>query len=948
MLMVLTLPLAIAAALIQTRISPHAYQSRDSNSVPAPMAAAVRGLPNDFWADTVVGKRDFTEISPREIVPFKVFAPGGVVVDRSVDPGRMYVWDSGNNRILGIDLSACYDEDSPCDANIVIGQPSSGDYGACNLDSSFQTYPVRPPAAAATLCGVKEYTHTTLEDKSFSEMYVDQKGDLYVPDAYNNRILKYISPFTTDTIADEVWGQDDFTGNECNKTGNMYNHIYPNPTNSSICLQSDSDGNGVSFDSGGNMWVADGGNNRVLRFPKHFDGRVGKIANLVLGQPNFISRNRGNRMTDMNAPAGLGFGPDGSLYVSDKNNGRILVYSAPFTSGMAATRVLVDTLNNAFLQMDDQGRGVWALDFSGSGKMSLFDFNGTVVSYFTLPYHGGGSVGFDSQNNILVPMYEILNDVLRYTFGLPPERDRCAVHDGDITACNADPSCAYYLCSDRCWLEGTPLEIGCNIVPPGGGYNFSKSIFASGYNGYNLTSGKRLEHPSLTGVAVTDTQLIVADGRVLFWNNREQITDGQDPDGYVGADLITDIPNPGFSQAKADLDRRVWITRGSDVHVYQTPLTTRAAPITVITSPMATVDGASFAFQNVQGLAPTAHGEYLWLSDMANHRVFRIRQPLSDAPKVDIVLGQPNLTDTFCNQDPDDPRNTDPWGSPYRNNDRLDTFCYPQALSLDNNQNLFVSDHTVESAGNWRLLMFSKDLFPENNPIVFFDPPATKEFPREDLSKNNPYVHQVFEPAFNSQNVMVIGLNPYSGHRFLEYYLDPTRVNPQNPSDPEYAKPDGQFNDFYGWATAMTFDQRDNLYAYDSNRGQVRVYQTPFGPIPTPTPTPPGENGKLVITTTSLPIGIRFRRYRATVSGVEISPPRNTSLTLSALQLPDGLQMPPESCITSADREGNMSITCEISGKPSTAGTFSPLLILRDNHDKKTAKSLPLRIIRKP
>src|SRR5215831_5367803 len=67
-----------------------------------------RGTAGDKIADVEVGRRDFTEITPREVVPDKVSAPGGVIVDTTVSPGRAYVWDSGNNRILGLDLSTCY------------------------------------------------------------------------------------------------------------------------------------------------------------------------------------------------------------------------------------------------------------------------------------------------------------------------------------------------------------------------------------------------------------------------------------------------------------------------------------------------------------------------------------------------------------------------------------------------------------------------------------------------------------------------------------------------------------------------------------------------------------------------------------------------------------------------------------------------------------------------
>ena len=69
-----------------------------------PHSSPVRGVAGDLWADVVIGQPDFTQISPKSVVPFKVNNPTGVVVDRSVEPGRAYVWDSGNSRILGIDL----------------------------------------------------------------------------------------------------------------------------------------------------------------------------------------------------------------------------------------------------------------------------------------------------------------------------------------------------------------------------------------------------------------------------------------------------------------------------------------------------------------------------------------------------------------------------------------------------------------------------------------------------------------------------------------------------------------------------------------------------------------------------------------------------------------------------------------------------------------------------
>ncbi len=88
----------------------------------------IRGKSGDFWADVVIGKRDFGEVSAREIVDYKLNSPGGVIVDRKTNPGKAYIWDSGNSRIVGVDLAKCYSQNNtPCIADIVIGQPEKND-----------------------------------------------------------------------------------------------------------------------------------------------------------------------------------------------------------------------------------------------------------------------------------------------------------------------------------------------------------------------------------------------------------------------------------------------------------------------------------------------------------------------------------------------------------------------------------------------------------------------------------------------------------------------------------------------------------------------------------------------------------------------------------------------------------------------------------------------------
>ena len=113
-------------------------------------------------------------------------------------------------------------------------------------------------------------------------------GRIYVSDADNHRVLSWASAamFTNGQPADMVLGQPDFFSNAPNNGG---------VTAGSFFLPQ-----GVWVDEGGNLWVADAFNSRVLRFD---DPPVNDmLADLVIGQPDFTSN-------DQN----LGNGGDGPL-----------------------------------------------------------------------------------------------------------------------------------------------------------------------------------------------------------------------------------------------------------------------------------------------------------------------------------------------------------------------------------------------------------------------------------------------------------------------------------------------------------------------------------------------------------------------------------------------------------------------------------------------------------
>ena len=109
-----------------------------------------------------------------------------------------------------------------------------------------------------------------------------------------------------------------------------------------------------TFDSSGNLWLAEPGNNRVVKYPVDNLGMYGYYT-IALGQYNLGStwkNNGGISSTSLSSPNGLAFDSDGNLWVADFGNSRILKYpEANLATGGAATVAL----GQADLTSDAQG-----------------------------------------------------------------------------------------------------------------------------------------------------------------------------------------------------------------------------------------------------------------------------------------------------------------------------------------------------------------------------------------------------------------------------------------------------------------------------------------------------------------------------------------------------------------------------------------------------------------
>ncbi len=300
----------------------------------------------DDLADSVLGQEGFTtDYGPfAPVLADTLYDPAGAVIDP--DTGRLFISDLGNARVLSWPGSQAWGDGA--DADLVIGAPDFTTYfydseagrnlirpAGLALDSGGNLYVADADAGLVAIYAApfsNGMPASLLIQGLFNPLalHLDSQDNLYVADTFNHRVLFYATPLTSkETTPDRVFGQPDMDGTDPNAGGSISADTLHYPS-------------GLTLDEDDNLYVSDSQNHRVLVYLNPANGDT--TADVVFGQQGDFTTGEANRgglsAESLNYPYGLAVDVQGSLWVADSDNHRVLRYDAPLSSALAADLVI--------------------------------------------------------------------------------------------------------------------------------------------------------------------------------------------------------------------------------------------------------------------------------------------------------------------------------------------------------------------------------------------------------------------------------------------------------------------------------------------------------------------------------------------------------------------------------------------------------------------------------
>ena len=503
---------------------------------------------------------------------------------------------------------------------------------------------------------------------------------VYVSDTGNNRVLAWrnASSLSKGNFADLVIGQRnrDFTSTLAQGPGNA------NTLSTGLAVPG-----ALAVDRQGNLYVADTGNNRILRYPAPFN-QTGDLlqVDLVIGQKTVSSGRLANQglaaptsktlsfLTGAGAQVtGLAFDPAGNLWASDPFNNRVLRYPlsslSPNTPEPAADVVL--------------GQPDFTIGTPATGASVKQD---NRVNLF-----GPSSIAFDTRGNLYVA--DSLARVLYYV-GPFQGIGIAAARVLGVNPTNAQGQ----------QITPYPNNFTLGFINSSGSLTGNPNgIFTVGDNLFVVdTPAHRVVHyglpeswPAATNNIVSPPLIGAALGQLNFTSgkaNREKV----EPDATTLA-----LPTAGAALGNGS---EIWIVDTGNNRVLSfaqdSPLSYSSANRLVgqadfnLNQPNL-IEGREVNFGSFAGgvvFDRNSNPPHLYVADFANNRIlgFRDGRKVLPGQKADLVIGQPDMFHAVINY---------PNGSAGPLNDS--GLFGPTAVAVDANGNLIVADSL-----NSRLLRF--------------------------------------------------------------------------------------------------------------------------------------------------------------------------------------------------------------------------------------------------